>query len=227
MVILEDKEIEKALFENCEEVIVPIEVTKRNGELEIITFEKTQNIANEFEKRFEKSPFTPEAKNFLHSSLKDVVKAWGYTADDIDEGHILTYIDKEINTSLILPTTKMIKAQGKYENLTEYELEQLPEESDECYFVTVIENKIVSVCEMNTEGVFVGAAEINVYTSPEYRKNGYGASNVCAMANYLINQGKRVAYTVNYKNKPSEELAIKCGFEKLAETFYYITYREE
>ncbi len=227
MVILEDKEIEKALFENREEVIVPIEVTERDGKVEIITLEKTQDIANKFEKRFEKSPFSKEAKMFLHSSLKDVVEAWGYTADDIDDGHILTYIDKEINTSLILPTTIKIKSKGKYENLTEHELEAIPQKSSECYFVTIIENKIVSVCEMNTEGAFIGATEINVYTAPEYRKNGYGASNVCAMANYLINQGKRVAYTVNYKNKPSEKLAIKCGFERLAETFYYITYREE
>ncbi|MBQ7788748.1 MAG: GNAT family N-acetyltransferase [Clostridia bacterium] len=227
MVILEDKEIEKALFENCEEVIVPIEVTKRDKKVEIITLEKTKDIANEFEKRFIKSPFSKEAKMFLHSSLNDVVKAWGYQGNDIDEGHILTYVDKEVNQSLILPTTKRIKGKGKYENLTEHELEKIPRNSNECYFVTIIDNKIVSVCEMNTAGAFIGATEINVYTAPHYRKNGYGASNVCAMANYLINQGKRVAYTVNYKNKPSEKLAIKCGFKKLAETFYYITYREE
>ncbi len=227
MIILEDKEIERALFENREQALVPIEITERDGELEIITFEKTKGIAIELEKRYSSAPFSDEAVSFIHESLKDEVKAWGYAVDDINEGHIITFVYNQLKESLILPNTKMIKSSKGYKNLTDYELEDLPSDGDECYFVTIEEEKIVSVCEMNTEGAFIGATEINTYTAPEYRGRGYSASNVSAMCKYLMERGKKIAYTAHRDNLASLSIAKRCGFEKIAQTYYYICYNDE
>lgn len=227
MVILEDGKIERALFENREEAIIPIEITERDGNIEIITFEKTEAVARELEKRFASSLFSDEAIEFIHSRLIDTVHEWGYEVDDLGEGHIITFVHKNLNIDLILPTTKMIKSSKGYVNMTEYELENLDEDSEECYFATIIDNKIVSICEMNTQGVFIGAVEINTYTSPEYRGNGYSSSNVTAMCKYLGEKGKKIAYTVQTENSTSISVAEKCGFEKIAQTYYYICYRND
>lgn len=227
MIYLEDEEIENALFENREEALVPIEITERNGEIEIITFEKTEKIAHEFEEKFIKSPFSREATEFLDSKLRNLASQWGYFVDDLNEGHILTFVCDKVNETLILPNTKMIKSANGYENLTEYEFEPLPENGEECYFVVLEGNKIVSVCEMNTDGVFCGATEINVYTNPLYRGKGYGSSCVSAMSDYLLKRDKKVAYTVQKDNLASISLAQKCGFVKIAQTYFYICYRND
>lgn len=227
MIYLEDKKIEEALFSNKEEALVPIEITERDGELEIVTFEKTKKIAIEFEERFSSNPFSSEAIAFLDKRLNDIVLQWGYFVDDINEGHILTYINECINHSLILPNTKMIRSAEKYQNLTDYEFEPLSPDGDECYFVAIEDDKIVSVCEMNAEGVFIGATEINTYTSPDYRKRGYAASCVTAMCDYLSKKDKKIAYTTQRDNAASQRLAEKCGFKKIAQTYYYICYRND
>lgn len=227
MIILEDREIENALFANKEQALVPIEITMRDNELEIITFKRTLDIAKAFEKKFSLNPFSTEATIYLHNLLEPIVNSWGYEVDDIYEGHILTYVLNDLDASLIKPSTKKIRSATGYESLIEYELEDIPNDRDECYFVTIENNKIVSACEMNTEGVFIGATEINVYTSPNYRGKGHGASNVSAMCEYLTKKGARVAYTTHKDNKASSALAEKCGFEKIAQTYYYICYKSE
>ena len=227
MIYIEDEAVEKSAIQGEEEVIIPIEVTYRNGHLEITAFERTLEIAKQLEKDFASNPFSKEAILFLDRALRDIVSSWGYFVDDLNEGHILTYESTRINEELIQPSTMRIKSSLGYENLTEYELDEIPSDSKECYFVTVIDNKIVSVCEMNTEEAFIGAAEINVFTASEYRGKGYGASNVTAMTKYLRENDKRVAYTASYDNKPSQLLALKCGFEEIAHTYYYICYKEE
>ena len=226
MVILEDKDIEKALFENGEDALVPIEVTIRNGEVEIYTFEKTYEIARQFEARFKNDPFSREAISFLDTMLKPCVEDWGYFTDDIYENDIISFIDEKIDEKSIQPTTKKLKKASKYENLTEYDLVDLPNASHECYFATVLDGKIVSICEMNTEGVFVGATEINIFTSEEYRSKGYAISNLTAMTKYLRSKGKRVAYTTRSDNYASISLAKRVGFKEIARTFYYVCYKK-
>lgn len=227
MIILESPEIEKALFENKEEALVPLEITRRDNEVEIVTFERTLELAKILERDFISHPFEKESVEFIHANLEPIVNSWGYFVDDISEGHILTYVLGDLKKSLILPNTFMVKSSDGYKNLTDYELEKIPSDSDECYFVTVDDGKIVSVCEMNTEGVFIGATEINVYTNPSYRGMGYGASNVSAMCEYLTSKGHRVAYTTKKDNVASSALAKKCGFKQIAETYYYICYRND
>lgn len=227
MIVLESKENERALFENQEEAIIPIEITERDGEVEIITLERTLDVAKELEKRFSKNLFSDEAIAFIHNSLKRRVDEWGYTVDDLKEGYILTYINESVNEDLILPSTVRLSFGEGYENLTDYELEPLDENGKECYFVTIDDGKIVSVCEMNTDGVFIGATEINVFTSDGYKKKGYGASNVSAMCKYLSSLGERIAYTVQAENEASIALARKCGFKRIAKTYYYICYRKD
>ena len=119
-----------------------------------------------------------------------------------------------------------IKSAKGYENLTEYELEDIDEGSEEWYFVTACDGKIVSVCETNSRDAFFGAKEINVYTAPEYRGKGYAASNASAAAEYYTELGFKVAYTSRTDNTASIKTAEKCGFERIAETFYYICYKE-
>ena len=226
MIRLEKRKTEKYLFDTLPEALVPIEVTLRGDKLTVESFRRTRGIAKKFYKKHKMCPFSNEAKEFLDKSLKDVVYQWGYASDDLNEGHIVTYIASDINREVIQNSTVKIKSADGYENLTEYELEDIDESSDEWYFVTACDGKIVSVCETNSQDAFVGAKEINVYTAPEYRGKGYAASNAAAAAEYYKKLGYKVAYTSRIDNEASVKTAEKCGFESIAETFYYICYKE-
>jgi len=226
MIRIEKRKIEKSLFKKLPEALVPIEVTLRDGKIIVDTFRRTKSIAREFYKKHKMCPFSSEAISFLETKLNGIVSEWGYAVDDIYDGHIATYVAKIVNTKMIQESTVMIKSAREYENLTEYELEDIGDDSEECYFVTLIDGKIVSVCETNSEAAFIGAKEISVYTAPDYRGRGYASSNAAAMAQYYISKGYRVAYTSKMDNIASINTAEKCGFERIAETFYYICYKE-
>jgi len=225
LVKTEKRKMEKYLFNTLPEVLVPIEVTKRGDKLKVETFRRTKRVAKQFYKLFKDDPFSESAREYLHKSLKDTVDSWGYYIEDLNEGHIVTYLANGYDEELIQSTTVKIKSGKGYENLTDYELEAIDESSDECYFVTVIDNKIVSVCETNASDAFIGAKEINVYTAPEYREKGYGASNVSAMIKHYIDLEHNVAYTSRVDNYSSVRLAERCGLDRVAESFYYICYR--
>jgi L-amino acid N-acyltransferase YncA len=225
LVKTEKRKMEKYLFNTLPEVLVPIEVTKRGNKLKVEAFRRVKKVAKQFYKLYKDDPFYESAREYLYNNLKDTVDSWGYFIDDLKEGHIATYIANTFDEGLIQDTTLQIKSGEGYENLTEYELEKIDSESDECYFVTVIDNKIVSVCETNASDAFIGAKEINVYTAPEYRGKGYGASNVSAMIKHYIGLEYNVAYTSRMDNYASIRLAERCGLDRIAESYYYICYR--
>jgi L-amino acid N-acyltransferase YncA len=226
LVKTEKRKMEKYLFNTLPEVLVPIEVTKRGNKLKVEAFRRVKKVAKQFYKLYKDDPFSESAREYLYNNLKDTVDSWGYFIDDLKEGHIATYIAKDINREVIQDSTVMIRSANGYENLTEYQLEDIPNDSEECYFVTVVDGKIVSVCETNSGDAFIGAKEINVYTSPEYRGREYAASNVASMAYYYKSLGYNVAYTSRTDNTASLRTAEKCGFKRIAETFYYICYKE-
>ena len=227
MVKTEKRKMERYLFNTKYSTLVPFEATVRNDKLTVTTFRKTKAQAKQYYKKYKNVPFTEEAKEYIYNELSLICKKWGYDPADIGEGHIVTLMADKVNTELIKPSTVKIKSLGDYVNLTEYELEPIPEESEECYFVTVTDGKIVSVCETNAEDAFIGAKEINVYTAPEYRGKGYGASNVTAMTEYYLSLGYNVAYTCQNDNKASIALAARCGYKKITETYYFICYKED
>ena len=220
-----DKKTEKYLFNVLPESLVPFEATVRDGELTVEYFRKVKKAARQFYNRFKEYPFSDEAIEFIDSALKDEVEEWGYFTDNLREGHIVTFVANGFNDSLILDSTRLIPSGEGYENLTEYELEPL--ENGEVYCVTVLDGKIVSVCEPNASDAFIGAKEINVYTVPEYRGKGYAVSNVSAMIRYYQQREERVAYTSVADNAASIKTAERCGLKKIAETFYYVCYKKE
>ncbi len=227
MIKTEKRRIEKYLFDTLPEALIPIEVTYRSGRLKIEAFRRIKRIAKEFYRLFRNNPFSSEAKAFIHEKIKNDVEKWGYFTDDLNEGHIITYLADRVKDELILDSTVKISSGEGYINLTDYELENADSEGNECYFVTVLDNKIVSVCETNSRDAFLGAKEINVYTAEEYRGKGYGASNVSAMIKHYLSLGHNVAYTSRRDNTASCTLAEKCGLTPIAETYYYVCYKGE
>ena len=227
MVKTEKRKMERYLFSSGYSTLVPFEATVRGGKLTVTTFRKTKTQAKAFYKKYKNAPFSAEAKKYIFSELAPVCREWGYEPAELEEGHIVTLMADRVDKELIKESTLKIKSLGEYINLTEYELEPIPSESEEYYFVTVIDGKIVSVCETNAEDAFIGAKEINVYTAPEYRGKGYGASNVTAMTEYYLSLGYNVAYTCRNDNKASIALAARCGYKQIAETYYFICHKEE
>ena len=227
MITLEKRKMERYLLDTKYSTLVPFEATVRKGKLTVTTFRRTKAQSKQYYKKYKNTPFVNEAKAYIYEELSPICRDWGYAPAEMEEGHIVTLVADKINKELIKPSTVKIKSIGDYVNLTEYELEPISEESEECYFVTVTDGKIVSVCETNAEDAFVGAKEINVYTDPKYRGMGYGASNVTAMTEYYLSLGYNVAYTCQNENKASVALAARCGYKKIAETYYFICYKED
>ena len=124
MLKTEKRRIEKYLFTNLPEALVPLEVTLRSGKLCIETFRRTKGIAKKFHKLFKKTPFSNEAKAFLNENLSPKVSECGYFCDDINEGHIITYVADFVRDELIQESTVRITSGDGYENLTDYELEK-------------------------------------------------------------------------------------------------------
>lgn len=99
------------------------------------------------------------------------------------------------------------------------------------YFVTMIESK--TCC-----GVFIGnilvsctdspsmpymqdrVQEIGINTLSEFRGKGYASLASIKCASQTINQGKCPQWSTSINNFPSQKLAYRVGFNKLAETLF-------
>ncbi len=93
-------------------------------------------------------------------------------------------------------------------------------------FVTVECGEIVSVASVNPGGS-EECAEINIQTAPDYRSRGFGVSNVVALCEYLLTQGKTVLYEASCHNSRSTATARAAGLREEARLYmipcYYMT----
>ncbi|MBQ7779899.1 MAG: GNAT family N-acetyltransferase [Clostridia bacterium] len=117
---------------------------------------------------------------------------------------------EDVNKALILDSSEVLMPEGEYESMIDVDVDAL--EAGCLAFATVLDGTIVSIASENPYREDENVVNIGVETAEEYRKNGYGTSNVAALTYYLLDTGMTVEYTVDNENEVSMRLCEKIGF---------------
>lgn len=160
----------------------------------------------------------------INRALAGAVAELGYAPDpDLTHTFLLQYrAQGTCDCAHILDSTVRVDDIGRYTDLTETEFDT----GDFPVFATVQGGRMVSVCGVN--GMIDDmTAEIAVETIDSMRGRGFARSNVCAMVNYLVEQGIRVAYQCYPENTASALLAASCGLTLYSRDYHFVCYEKE
>lgn len=222
---------ESPMTEQKYNLIIPIDVIcYKDGREEIFVYSSFKNTAEMLERDHSGALISEETIELIHSQIKDKVREYGYEADEQTRKntlHVYSVPDiseleaDELYCELIQENTvssQEISGIEDMENLTD-----LPIDTD-IAFVTVEDGRIVSVATLNPHEDGDIMPEITVETAQGYEGRGYGTSNVCALALWLISNGMGGSYTCESDNPSSERIALKAGFTHDADAYYYVCY---
>ena len=154
--------------------------------------------------------FTPTTQETLLAMLREGLAAWGYEAETATTTVYHLTDRQQINRRGILPSSEPLMPDHGYENLTDCEPDPLGEGL--LCFGTVIEGKILSAASENPHAEGETVIDVGVETAEGHEGKGYAASNVAALAYYLLDPGVTVTYIAEDDNLPSRRVAEKVGF---------------
>lgn len=135
------------------------------------------------------------------------------------------YDHRKINTGLVKSNTKKLSSRH-VENETTFDLDELRKYKLPA-FVTVVDRKVVSIATVNPYSEGQRMLEITAETAPAYRKMGYGASNVAALASYLLRHRYFVAYCCSRHNRASVKIARNVGLSHEGKFYAIDAYRKD
>lgn len=214
------EDIDEVLEEKRDFVVPFAMTTLEKGDevsLYIEVYSDAVDLAEEFANKYEGKWFSRKAFDELDQMFSSYLKSHGYVKDDYGKYRYYRNFIREESLSpferyFIRQSTKKIdELEGEFENLTGLTSDDgdfLPDES----FVTVIDEKIISVATVNDRSADSGIAEITVKTAKKYRGQGFSTSNVMALIDHLTSKGLKVGYCCSKNNPASINLAKKCGF---------------
>ncbi len=197
-------------IENGYEILWPISIELKDGSLTATVSEEIADKMDFLDGMTEQALAGEETVDRLISLIDRICFQNGY---DINYGKNRIYKmtrREDINKSLILDSSEVIIPDKEYESLVDIDVKAL--EAGHLCFATVIDGNIVSVASENPYREDENTVNIGVETAEEYKRNGYGASNVAAITYYLLDTGMTVEYTVDNENEVSIRLAEKVGF---------------
>ena len=213
-------ESESALFQEGAPMIVPMLIWQEDGNLRIEAYEGVREIAEEYQRRFARYPFSKKALDWLDEQLTPYCNEHGYYREV--QGKYRWYreflfTDEAMDTE-IQPTT--IRWEGE-PNLSGLLLDLDP---DWLTYVTVVDGVIVSAARVNEYDPDLSSPEITVETAVDYRGKGYGTSNALAIARALAEDGERARYVCSRYNRASAKLAEKAGFVETGRFYAFTAY---
>ena len=220
MIVLEDKEFEKAVFEQASPIAVPVQLTiGQDGALKTLTFSYTRDIAEEFEARYASDPLGEEALTWLAETLKARMLPHGYDEIDVESYPLYDYRRADLNEDAVLPACELISTLEGEEWDDDLALDEFildpANPIDRMAVMRDADGKIVCYAGLNDISEDEGLLEINVECAEEYRRRGYGTSCVVKLTDYLESlDGAVVQYITSHLNIPSIRLAEKAGLTK-------------
>ncbi len=207
MIVYED---ETPLSEGFDPIF-PVGVTlTAEGVRTVTAFPSCRDAAEYLDALPSEELFTSATQEALLAMLAERLVTWGYEAETaISTVYHLTD-RRQIDRRVILPSSEPLMPDHSYENLTDCEPDPFGEGL--LCFGTVADGKILSAASENPHAEGDTVIDIGVETAKGYEGNGYAASNVAALAYYLLDPGMTVTYTAIDYNKPSCRVAEKVGF---------------
>lgn len=222
MVILDDN---TPLVEGFD-MVFPVGVTlTADGNRTVTAFPETADVASYLDALPAEELFAPETGKALLARLADRLTAWGYRAE-VATSTVYHLTDRQqVNRRVILPSTEALMPDHGFHNLTDCEPDPLGEGL--LCFGTVEDGRILSAASENPHAENDPVIDVGVETAAGYEGKGYAASNVAALAYYLLDPGVTVTYIAEDDNIPSRRVAEKVGFTPSTRELRVVAWRME
>ncbi len=198
-------------IEDGEKILWPISVVLKDGALTVTVCREARDGVSFLENMTEAELSSEKTLDRLISLFDGICEENGY---EISYGKNRIYTLKrreDVNKSLILDSSEVLVPEEEYESLIDIDVDALS--MGYLCFATVTDGTIISVASENPYREDESIVNIGVETAEEHRCKGYGASNVAALAYYLLDTGMTVEYTVDNENASSVRLAERVGFD--------------
>lgn len=226
MDIILDADGEDLIRDTHFDIAVPVHVETFDGETKIFAYPSVRALCESYAARFADDLYSEAATAFLQEGCAAFCKPLGYAADRHSAVVGCNFLSQE-NAAADDTVCKRIRRNGKYKNLTTFDLSACLA-AERVIFAVVSEDVIVSLavsCEAPNVGAEGTPIEISVETAPDYRGRGYATACVRALAAYLAAHGYRTLYKCRKENVASACVARGAGLVKTGD-FAYFVYRK-
>ena len=222
MVILDDN---TPLVEGFDMVFPVGVMLTADGNRTVTAFPEAEDVADYLDTLPVEELFSAETAEALLGMLKVRLAAWGYEAE-VAISTVYHLTDRQqVNRRVILPSTEALMPHHGFRNLTDCEPDPLGEGL--LCFGTVEDGKILSVASENPHDEDDTVIDVGVETAEGFEGKGFAASNVAALAYYLLDPGVTVTYIVEDDNLPSRRVAEKVGFTPSTRELRVVAWRGE
>jgi len=193
------------------DMLFPVGVTLTAEGIRTVTaFQECRDAAEYLDGIPAEDLFAPATQEALLAMLAERLATWGYEAETATTTVYHLTDRQQIDRRVILPSSEPLMPDHGYENLTDCEPDPLGEGL--LCFGTVADGRILSAASENPHAEGDTVVDVGVETAEGYEGKGYAASNVAALAYYLLDPGVTVTYIAEDDNLPSRRVAEKVGF---------------
>ena len=226
MQIIPDIDGEELVRETNFDIAVPVHVETFGGETKVFAYPSVLSLCETYAARFAADLYSDAALAYLADGCAAFCTSLGYTKDKHSAVVGYNFLPQGEPTC-DFAFCKRIRRDGKYENLTTFDLSACLA-AERVIFPPISEEKIVSVavaCETLTAENVGNSIEISTETAPDFRGKGYATACVAALSAHLLSRGYRALYKCRRENTASARVARAAGFEKTGD-FAYFVYRK-
>lgn len=226
MQIIPDIDGEELVRETNFDIAVPVHVETFGGETKVFAYPSVLSLCETYAARFAADLYSDAALAYLADGCAAFCTSLGYTKDKHSAVVGYNFLPQGEPTC-DFAFCKRIRRDGKYENLTTFDLSACLA-AERVIFAAISEEKIVSVavaCETLTAENVGNSIEISTETAPDFRGKGYATACVAALSAHLLSRGYRALYKCRRENSASARVARAAGFEKTGD-FAYFVYRK-
>lgn len=226
MQIIPDIDGEELVRETNFDIAVPVHVETFGGETKVFAYPSVLSLCETYAARFAADLYSDDALAYLADGCAAFCTSLGYTKDKHSAVVGYNFLPQGEPTC-DFAFCKRIRRDGKYENLTTFDLSACLA-AERVVFAAISEEKIVSVavaCETLTAENVGNSIEISTETAPDFRGKGYATACVAALSAHLLSRGYRALYKCRRENTASARVARAAGFEKTGD-FAYFVYRK-
>ncbi len=226
MQIIPDRDGEEFVRETHFDIAVPVHVETFGDETKVFAYPSVLPLCETYAARFAADLYSDAALAYLADGCAAFCTSLGYTKDKHSAVVGYNFLPQGEPTC-DFAFCKRIRRDGKYENLTTFDLSACLA-AERVIFAAISEEKIVSVavaCETLTAENVGNSIEISTETAPDFRGKGYATACVAALSAHLLSRGYRALYKCRRENTASARVARAAGFEKTGD-FAYFVYRK-
>lgn len=226
MQIIPDIDGEELVRETNFDIAVPVHVETFGGETKVFAYPSVLSLCETYAARFAADLYSDAALAYLADGCAAFCTSLGYTKDKHSAVVGYNFLPQGEPTC-DFAFCKRIRRDGKYENLTTFDLSACLA-AERVIFAAISEEKIVSVavaCETLTAENVGNSIEISTETAPDFRGKCYATACVAALSAHLLSRGYRALYKCRRENTASARVARAAGFEKTGD-FAYFVYRK-